>query len=168
MAGRGCTRHAEPLVGVVVLTREESAPVAGSAHDKGPTDAWRIRGVVATSLTRECDGFRREKVGHNVARLIDAPVADEHEIEPFTREEAHRILGAAMGHRNAARWSVALVLGIRQGEALGLRWSIEQGVRVVQEILGHTRHHDGAIHPRRLPQVRDASALIGSALWGTE
>jgi Phage integrase family len=76
-----------------------------------------------------------------VARLIDAPVADEHEIEPFTREEARRILDAAKGHRNAARWSVALVLGIRQGEALGLRWSIEQGVhvRVVQEILGHAR-----------------------------
>jgi hypothetical protein len=28
------------------------------------------------------------------------------------------------------------------------------------------RHHDGAVHPRRLPQVRDASALIGSALGG--
>jgi hypothetical protein len=26
----------EPFVGVVVLTREESAPVTGSAHDKDP------------------------------------------------------------------------------------------------------------------------------------
>jgi hypothetical protein len=87
-------------------------------------------GVVATSLTRECDGFRRDKVGPNVARLIDAPVADEHEIEPFMREEARRILDPAKGHRNAARWSVALVLGIRQGAALGLRLPIEQGVPV--------------------------------------
>ena len=90
-----------------------------------------------------------------MAQLTDAPMADEHEIEPFTREEARRILDAAKGHRNAARWSVALVLGIRQGEALGLRWSIEQGVRVVQEILGpRTRHHDGAVHPRRLHPAR--------------
>jgi hypothetical protein len=29
----------EPLVGVVVLTRKESALVTGSAHDKGPTGA---------------------------------------------------------------------------------------------------------------------------------
>ncbi|MEV0400452.1 hypothetical protein [Actinoallomurus sp. NPDC050550] len=65
-----------------------------------------------------------------MAQLIDAPVADEHEIEPLTREEVRRILDAAKGHRNAARWSVALVLGIRQGKALGLRWSIEQGVHV--------------------------------------
>jgi integrase len=105
-----------------------------------------------------------------VARLIDAPVADEHEIEPFTCEQAHRILDAAKGHRNAARWSVALVLGIRQGEALGLRWSIEQGVhvRVVEEILGHTRVTTTERYTHvASPQVRDASALIGSALWGT-
>ena len=94
---------------------------------------------------------------------------DEHEIEPFTREEARRILDAAKGHRNAARWSVALVLGIRQGEALGLRRSIEQGVhvRVVQEILGHARvttteryTHVAAV------QVQDADTRMAAALWG--
>jgi integrase len=45
------------------------------------------------------------------------------EIEAFTQEEARQILKAAADRRNGARWSVALALGIRQGEALGLRWS---------------------------------------------
>jgi hypothetical protein len=39
--------------------------------------------------------------------------------------------GVAATKRNGARWSVALALGIRQGEALGLRWSyvdLETGV----------------------------------------
>jgi integrase len=65
----------------------------------------------------------REKVARNVANLVEPPEADDPEIEAFTREEARRIIDAANGRRNAARWSVALALGLRQGEALGLRWS---------------------------------------------
>ena len=49
--------------------------------------------------------------------------AAPHEIEPLTREEARRILDVVARKRNGARWSAALALGIRQGEALGLRWS---------------------------------------------
>ena len=74
---------------------------------------------------------RRGRVGRNVATLVDAPAAAAHEVEALTREEARRILAVAAAKRNAARWSVALALGIRQGEALGLRWSyvdLETGV----------------------------------------
>jgi integrase len=75
--------------------------------------------------------IRRNKVTKNVATLIDAPVANDPDLEPLTRNEARKILEAAKSRRNAARWSVALSLGIRQGEALGLRWSfvdLETGV----------------------------------------
>jgi integrase len=44
------------------------------------------------------------------------------EVEPLTVSEARRVLGAAKDLRNGARWSVALALGLRQGEALGLQW----------------------------------------------
>ncbi|WP_220505086.1 site-specific integrase [Microbispora sp. H10830] len=74
---------------------------------------------------------RRNKVTRNVATLVDAPVAADPDLEPLTRNEARKILEAAKSRRNAARWSVALALGIRQGEALGLRWSfvdLETGV----------------------------------------
>lgn len=33
------------------------------------------------------------------------------------------MLRAAAAGRNSARWAVALALGLRQGEALGLKWS---------------------------------------------
>ena len=32
-------------------------------------------------------------------------------------------MAAALTHRNAARWTVALAVGLRQSEALALRWS---------------------------------------------
>jgi len=44
------------------------------------------------------------------------------EIRPLTIAEARRVLAAAEHTRQPARWSVALALGLRQGETLGLRW----------------------------------------------
>jgi hypothetical protein len=57
---------------------------------------------------------RRDLVARNVARLIDAPSADEVEINPLSKEGARRVLKTARARRNGARWSVALALGIRQ------------------------------------------------------
>src|SRR5512135_2247678 len=67
--------------------------------------------------------MQRGKVPRDVCSLVDAPSGSRREIDPFGAEEARAVLGAAAGQRNAARWSVALALGLRQGEALGLRWS---------------------------------------------
>jgi integrase len=65
---------------------------------------------------------RRGKVGRNVATLVDSPSVYREEVRPLTAADARAVLDAAKGQRNAARWSVALALGLRQGEALGLAW----------------------------------------------
>ncbi|MEV1035115.1 MULTISPECIES: hypothetical protein [unclassified Streptomyces] len=44
-------------------------------------------------------------------------------MEPYDIEEVQRLLSEAAKLRNSARWSIALALGLRQGEALGLRWA---------------------------------------------
>lgn len=44
-------------------------------------------------------------------------------IAPYSLEEVRRLLDAAVGSRNAARWTIGAVLGLRQGEALGLQWA---------------------------------------------
>lgn len=66
---------------------------------------------------------RRRKIAVNVAELVDPPVVDEVERDDLSAEEAKKVLAAAESLRNGARWSVALAVGLRQGEALGLRWS---------------------------------------------
>jgi integrase len=58
----------------------------------------------------------------NPATLVDAPKAAQHEITPLTAAEARRLIQAAEADRMQARWLVGLALGLRQGEALGLRW----------------------------------------------
>src|SRR4051812_32951913 len=40
----------------------------------------------------------------------------------LTLQEATAVLHAAQAQRNAARWTVALALGLRQSEALALQW----------------------------------------------
>jgi integrase len=55
-------------------------------------------------------------------QIAKAPRLEEEEIEPYTIEEIQRLLLEASKRRNSARWVIALALGLRQGEALGLMW----------------------------------------------
>lgn len=69
------------------------------------------------------EAVRRGYLSTNPAVMAKAPRIVEHEVEPYTVDEVRRLLEAAVKRRNTARWAVALALGLRQGEALGLRWS---------------------------------------------
>ncbi|MGQ0629416.1 MAG: tyrosine-type recombinase/integrase [Sporichthyaceae bacterium] len=73
--------------------------------------------------------MRRGVAGRNVAALVDPPTHREPEMSPLAEAEARRILAAAAGAVNGARWSVALALGLRQCEALGMRWQHVDTVR---------------------------------------
>jgi integrase len=82
--------------------------------------------------------LQRHKVARNVCSLVDAPSVKREEIQPSSAQNARRVLEAARGRRNAARWSVALALGLRQGEALGLTWDavdLEAGTLTVRQAL---------------------------------
>jgi integrase len=61
-------------------------------------------------------------VARNVATLVDKPRALKYEIQPITPEQARQFLEAIKGNRLEALFTVALSLGLRRGEALGLRW----------------------------------------------
>jgi integrase len=83
---------------------------------------------------------QRKKLKANPAGgdSMDAPPRVEHEIIPMLPAEVAKVLDACTGETNAARWTVALALGLRQGEALGLRWEdvdLEAGVIHVRQTL---------------------------------
>lgn len=74
-------------------------------------------------LSRALDiAVRRGLVSHNVAKMVDAPSVEPVKVQALAEEVAHRILDATASRRNPTRWSVAFALGLRQGEAIGLRW----------------------------------------------
>ena len=82
--------------------------------------------------------LQRGRVARNVATLVDAPTPRREEAQPLTAAEAKRLLYAAEDLPNGARWSVALALGLRQGEALGLLWDavdLDAGTLTVRRAL---------------------------------
>jgi integrase-like protein len=68
------------------------------------------------------EAFKRGRITSNPVALAKAPRVEEEEIEPFTADEAQKIIAAALQRRNGVRYVVALALGCRQGEALGFKW----------------------------------------------
>lgn len=91
---------------------QASGSSAGTAHHAHRT----IRAALNVAL-------RRGHIAKNPASLAKAPTIIEDEVEPYEIEEVRRLLKAAADlPRNSARWDIALALGLRQGEALGLRW----------------------------------------------
>ncbi|GAA5129100.1 tyrosine-type recombinase/integrase [Haloechinothrix salitolerans] len=69
------------------------------------------------------EAVRRRRMVENPARVAKAPRVEQEDIIPFTREEARGLIDKAAEIRNGARYVVALSVGLRRGEALGLKWS---------------------------------------------
>ena len=84
-----------------------------------PATAHQAHRTIRTALN---EAVRRGHLARNPAALAKAPRLPETEVEPYSVDEIRLLLQSALEGRNGARWAVALALGLRQGEALGLRW----------------------------------------------
>ncbi|NYI05560.1 tyrosine-type recombinase/integrase [Allostreptomyces psammosilenae] len=91
---------------------QDNGSAAGTAHQAHRT--------VRAALN---EAVRRRHLTVNPATIAKAPRLEEEEVEPYSVEEVQRLLLEAEKHRNTARWVIALALGLRQGEVLGLQWS---------------------------------------------
>ena len=122
--------HLEKLYSRMITTG--SAP--GTAHQAHRT--------VKTALN---EAVRRGHITRNPVQLAKAPRVEEEEIEPFTVEEAKRLLAAAANRRNGVRFAIALSLGLRKGEALGLKWhrlDLDSGLlRTPKQLQRHKWEH---------------------------
>lgn len=98
------------------------------------------------------EAVRRKHATVNVAMTAKAPRVQEEEIEPLTVAEAKQLLVAASHHRNGVRWAIALALGLRQGEALGLQWSrvdLKAGTLWVRKALQRRTWQHGCSDPHQ-------------------
>jgi integrase len=94
------------------------------------TTALKAHRTLAKALT---DAERAGKVTRNVATLVDAPTRAYNPRDSLTAPEATLLLRSVSDSMpDAPRWGVALLAGLRQGEALGLtREAIDLDARVI-------------------------------------
>lgn len=115
----------------------------GIANGRSARSVAHDRAVLRTALNV---AMRQGVVGRNVAMLADAPRVPEREFRALTPSDARRILAAVDGHRHRALFTVALAVGLRQSEALGLQWDdvdLDRRTLVVRRVL---QRYDGAFH----------------------
>jgi len=99
------------------------------------------------------EAVRRRRLASNPALIARPPRREDVEVEPLSIAESRRILAAAQDTLHPARWSIALSLGLRQGEVLGLLWGDvdldEPVLRVRRSVQRHTWEHGCPVVDKR-------------------
>jgi integrase len=101
------------------LTPEHVAQMYADMRKKGLAEATlrQTHAILSRALKV---AMRRGKVSRNVCDLVDPPSTKVTKRRPLTVEDAWKVLHLC---GDAPRFWVALMTGLRQGEALALRWS---------------------------------------------
>ena len=100
--------------------------------------ARRIRVIRAVLHTAIDEAFKWGRLARNVVDLVKAPRAVRFQPTVLNEKQAQAFLKSAGKNRLGAVFSVALAIGLRLGEALGLRWEdvdLEKGTLTVQQAL---------------------------------
>ncbi|MGW2495843.1 tyrosine-type recombinase/integrase [Streptomyces pseudogriseolus] len=94
------------------ITRMQTTHTAATAKE-----AHRVLRTALTAAVRE------ELVTRNVASLVEPPRVKQREIRPWSLEETLTFLEAARKDPLYAAFVLAIAMGLRRGELVGLRWS---------------------------------------------
>ncbi|SDM76118.1 Phage integrase family protein [Streptomyces wuyuanensis] len=97
--------------------RRMLAAVAAQASTATAKESHR---VLRSALTAAC---REELISQNVVKLVPAPRVQPRELKPWDLAQTTTLLEAARKDPLYAAFVLAVALGLRRGEVLGLRWS---------------------------------------------
>jgi integrase len=162
--------HLIPAIGAHRLDRLEpehleKVYVRMLESGRAPGTAHQAHRTIRTALNV---AVRRGHLQKNPALIAKLPRLEEWEVEPLTLAEVARVLTAAEHHRNSARWAVALALGLRQSEALGLRWAdvdLDAGRMVIRRNLQRPKWAHGCdgtcgLRAGSCPRRRNLHAVV--------
>ncbi len=93
---------------LVRLEKETTAATAKETHR-----------VLRSALTSAC---REELIARNVAKLVEPPRTDNRELQPWSLDETLDFLAACRRDPLYAAFVLAIAMGLRRGEIIGLRW----------------------------------------------
>lgn len=117
--------HLKPHLGGVRLTQLTPAHIDGLLRHLDAADLSPRRQQMAFAILRQAlnHAVKRSLVLRNVCLVVETPKVEHREMHPLTQEQAQRFLKAAETDRHYALYVLALTIGARQGELLGLEWN---------------------------------------------
>ena len=99
---------------------------------------------------------REEIIPRNVARLVQVPAPRYKVNRGLSVQQAKAVMAAAADHRLSALYVLALYLGLRRGELLGLRWQDVDLDKAKLEVVYNLQRVSGAL--RLVPPKTEDSA----------
>lgn len=116
--------HVKPLLGSIRLDRLTAQQLdelfRAKSRELAPQSVAHIRTVLHTAFQK---AVKYDFMARNPVDLTDPVSVQQYDATFLTPEQARAFLAAAVADRLEALYSVALSLGLRQGEALGLKWA---------------------------------------------
>jgi integrase len=140
--------HIKPTLGKKQLEKLTPADVQHFVNAKlqSGLSPQTIRHIIATLRASLSIAVKWQVVYRNVAALVSLPRIQKQEMCIFTPDQAKAFLDSVKGHRLEALFIMALTLGLRRGELLGLHWSdIDLDVATLRVNYGLQRF-DGKLH----------------------
>ncbi|MCQ4044640.1 tyrosine-type recombinase/integrase [Streptantibioticus rubrisoli] len=117
-------RYLVPLLGAKRLESlgvpDVRRMITSVSAQASPATAKESHRVLRSALSAAC---REELINRNVVQLVPAPRVQPRELKPWTLDETLTFLEAARADPLYTAFVLAVALGMRRGEILGLRWT---------------------------------------------
>lgn len=156
------THHIVPVIGQIPLRKivpSDIQLVLTTMREAGqsPRSQQQARALLSVALG---EAENNEYIPSNPVKKVRIPVNKTREIEPLTIEEVKRLLETYKETYMSARLHIALLCGLRQGEALGLRWQDVDLVNGVLEVRNQIQMIDGKRQLTGLKTERSRRSLV--------
>ena len=156
------THHIVPVIGQIPLRKIVPSDIqlvltAMREGGQSPRSQQQARALLSVALG---EAENNEYIPSNPVKKVRIPVNKTREIEPLTVDEVKRLLETYKGTYMSARLHIALLCGLRQGEALGLRWQDVDLINGVLEVRNQIQMIDGKLQLTGLKTERSRRSLV--------
>lgn len=154
--------HIIPVIGQIPLRKIvpsniQSVLTVMREAGQSPRSQQQARALLSVALGEaEANNY----LPSNPVKKVRIPVNKSREIEPLAIEEVKRLLETYKGTYLSARLHVALLCGLRQGEALGLRWQDIDFDSGILEIRNQIQRIEGRLQLTGLKTERSRRSLV--------
>lgn len=158
--------HIKPTIGRIKLAQLTPAHVQALINTKSeeglaPRTVQYVHATLRAALNV---AVRWGLVTRNMAVPVIMASVDREPVKPFSQDEARMVIEMAASHRLAAFFTVAMAIGLRPSEALGLSWDdvdLMEGLVHVRRVLERRSAADFAFKQPKSRRSRRSIALPG-------